>query len=313
MSHFDSDYAPNTTDQTGLYSYRNQPAAAQWNLSRLAEAFALIFPNHNNCFADAAASFSPMFQHEMAAIYRRKLGLLKSDDGVVLALLAKLIDTMENTGSEYTHTFSCLTTFASHSMPLHEGIVAAAAESISAYCQTPDRALHELVPRYQRLMRTDVADGDAVATLRRIAEVRPINLRQQLVVQQAQEELRKSQLAERTVQKVERAHAFLQNGKKHEADLAAWKAFMEEYSGHLLRDATPTAERQKIMEGVNPRFLPWPWVLQTCIDASKGGDYHTMSELLLRCEHPFEEDPRDGKLWKCSPPAMYQSVLSCSS
>ena len=99
-------------DAHGRYAYGNQPAIAQWNLTRLAEALlSLMDPVETTAIEMAEKSlelFPVRFQHHWLAGMRRKLGLFNEepDDAV---LFKKLLEWMYRTKADFTNTFAGLT------------------------------------------------------------------------------------------------------------------------------------------------------------------------------------------------------------
>jgi uncharacterized protein YdiU (UPF0061 family) len=105
-------YRPETVfssiDHRGRYAYRNQPAIAQWNLTRFAETLLpLLDSNEERAIAiatDALGVFPDRFEHYWFAGMRRKLGLqtAESDD---VDLIQTLLDWMQAAGADFTNTF----------------------------------------------------------------------------------------------------------------------------------------------------------------------------------------------------------------
>lgn len=108
-------YDPRTVfssiDEHGRYAYGNQPAIAQWNLTRFAETLApLLHPDQNTAEAlaiEAIEGFGPLFIKHWQMGTRRKLGLFNEkpeDQDLVNALLAW----MHKTKADFTNTFAAL-------------------------------------------------------------------------------------------------------------------------------------------------------------------------------------------------------------
>ena len=99
MDTYDPATVFSSIDAQGRYAFGNQPAIAQWNLTRLAEAMLTLFD------ADQASGdlrgrggverFAVRFEHHWLAGMRAKLGLFGEDDGdtaLIDALLAWMDD-----------------------------------------------------------------------------------------------------------------------------------------------------------------------------------------------------------------------------
>jgi uncharacterized protein YdiU (UPF0061 family) len=95
-------------DRSGRYAYANQPAIAQWNLTRLAECLLpLIDEDADRAVAlaeEALTEFGSSFQQAYWTRMRRKLGLFtEAEDDIVLG--AELLDAMAAQGADFTLTF----------------------------------------------------------------------------------------------------------------------------------------------------------------------------------------------------------------
>jgi len=98
-------------DVQGRYSYSNQPHAAHWNLTRLAEALLPLLEQEAGekeaalaSAYEALAGFGPQFEAAHAAGLRRKLGLLTERDGDA-GLAQDLLERMAVNRADFTLTF----------------------------------------------------------------------------------------------------------------------------------------------------------------------------------------------------------------
>ncbi|HTO03268.1 MAG TPA: YdiU family protein, partial [Opitutus sp.] len=98
-------------DRNGRYAYGNQPAIAQWNLTRFAETllplFDLVEERAVEIATEALAAFSERYQHHWLAGMRRKLGLFTDEPGD-RALIESLLTWMQNSKSDFTNSFAGL-------------------------------------------------------------------------------------------------------------------------------------------------------------------------------------------------------------
>jgi uncharacterized protein YdiU (UPF0061 family) len=100
-------------DQQGRYAYGNQPAIAQWNLTRLAESLLpVVRGDEEQAIAAVRAvleSFSERFEQHQLAGARGKLGLCTAevDDG---RLFGDLLGLMGEARADFTSTFASLAT-----------------------------------------------------------------------------------------------------------------------------------------------------------------------------------------------------------
>jgi len=98
-------------DAAGRYAYGQQPAIAQWNLARLAEALLPLFDADQARALERAnaclATFETRFQYHWLAGMRAKLGLL-DDEPEDAALAEGLLTWMHATRADFTSTFARL-------------------------------------------------------------------------------------------------------------------------------------------------------------------------------------------------------------
>lgn len=111
MEAYDPDTVFSSIDRNGRYAYRNQPAAAHWNLIRLAEALLPLLETEAGSeeaaiasAREALAAFEPQFLAARLSGLRRKLGLLTEhdEDG---ALAEDLLERMAANQADFTLTF----------------------------------------------------------------------------------------------------------------------------------------------------------------------------------------------------------------
>ena len=114
MDRYDPDTVYSSIDHAGRYRYGNQPAIAEWNLTRLAEAL-LPLMHEQDDGVDAAirsakevlATFVPRYEGAFHARLRRKLGLLTERDGDD-RLFDELFEAMRSDRADLTLTFRAL-------------------------------------------------------------------------------------------------------------------------------------------------------------------------------------------------------------
>ena len=113
MDTYDPATVFSSIDAQGRYAYVNQPAIAQWNLARLAEAMLPLFDADQARGIEVAnasiARFDARFQHHWLTGMRAKLGLFTADPDDA-ALVAALLTWMQSTRADFTNTFRMLCT-----------------------------------------------------------------------------------------------------------------------------------------------------------------------------------------------------------
>ncbi|HZA37237.1 MAG TPA: YdiU family protein [Vicinamibacterales bacterium] len=113
MDAYDPATVFSSIDAGGRYAYGNQPAIAQWNLARLAEAMLPLFdPDADRAAERATAAldrFPALFEQHWLDGMRAKLGLFtreRDDEGLVNDLLALML----RQSADFTNTFRLITT-----------------------------------------------------------------------------------------------------------------------------------------------------------------------------------------------------------
>jgi uncharacterized protein YdiU (UPF0061 family) len=111
MEAYDSDKVFSSIDVNGRYAYSNQPHAAHWNLTRLAETLLPLLEQEEGSAEaglasahEALAAFGPQFEAAQLAGLRRKLGLFTEREGDA-ALAEGLLERMADNGADFTLTF----------------------------------------------------------------------------------------------------------------------------------------------------------------------------------------------------------------
>jgi len=107
IDNFDPTWTPNTTDASGRrYRFGQQPAIAQWNLVRLAEALAPVFADETPLHAGLEA-YHRVYATEYDAMNRSKFGLrTRQDDDD--ALMRECFALLYDVEADYTRFFRAL-------------------------------------------------------------------------------------------------------------------------------------------------------------------------------------------------------------
>jgi uncharacterized protein YdiU (UPF0061 family) len=111
-------------DHGGRYAYGNQPAIAQWNLARLAEAMLPLFDADGDRAVDRVTEslnrFPDLFHQHWLEGMRAKLGLFTREDDDE-ALVNSLLAWMRGRSADFTNTFRSLVGNEMNSDPEFEG------------------------------------------------------------------------------------------------------------------------------------------------------------------------------------------------
>lgn len=114
---FDPATVFSSIDHQGRYAYGNQPAVAQWNLARFAEALLPLVDADEDAAAAALTAVVSAFPARHSTAWtsgmRAKLGLPPEvDDTTATPLIADLLSLLARRGTDYTSFFRHLTTAA---------------------------------------------------------------------------------------------------------------------------------------------------------------------------------------------------------
>ncbi|CAB4002050.1 Hypothetical predicted protein, partial [Paramuricea clavata] len=113
MDNFNPDFVCNASDDMARYSYKAQPEICKWNLIKLAEAMADVLP-----IAKSRILLEDVYDLEFLDYYlnkmRRKLGITWKALASDRKLVEELLQTMEETGADFTNVFRCLSQIKVH-------------------------------------------------------------------------------------------------------------------------------------------------------------------------------------------------------
>lgn len=110
---FDPAAVYSSVDETGRYSYRNQPVMAEWNLTRLAESLLPLFHDEQEQAVaqaqESLAAFRRQYSEAWSAGMAAKLGLPDGlDDGVASPLVDEVLSLLQTGGADHTLFFRSL-------------------------------------------------------------------------------------------------------------------------------------------------------------------------------------------------------------
>lgn len=112
MDAYDPDTVFSSIDAQGRYAYGNQPAIAQWNLTRFAETLLPLIGNEQEKAKkqamDVLEGFGPKFRSEWLSGMRSKLGLI-GEEPEDEQLIGDLLAMMKENKADFTNTFRALT------------------------------------------------------------------------------------------------------------------------------------------------------------------------------------------------------------
>uniref|UniRef100_A0A8C6WW32 Selenoprotein O n=1 Tax=Neogobius melanostomus TaxID=47308 RepID=A0A8C6WW32_9GOBI len=278
---FDPDYICNASDNSGRYSYQAQPTICRWNLVKLAEALAPELPPER---AEAVMDeYMDVYNRFYLGNMRRKLGLLKKEEPEDEILITELLQTMHNTGADFTNTFRSLSQISCPKEGENEEeILGQATQLLLKQCAS----LEELKAANKPTM-----DPRELAMLLSLAQTNPtlfqiisdrMTIARQLDKLSKLKDLMESSQEELKIKQAE-----------------DWTAWITRYRKRLgrelegLSDAVQAVQddRVKVMDHTNPRVVLRNYIAQNAIEAAENGDFSEVQRVLMVLEKPFSSQP----------------------
>ncbi|KAM4573370.1 selenoprotein O1 [Odontesthes bonariensis] len=282
MDRFDPDFICNASDNSGRYSYQAQPAICRWNLVKLAEALAPELPPER---AEAVMDeYLDLFNHFYLENMRKKLGLLKKDEPEDEMLITELMQTMHNTGADFTNTFRSLSQISCPSEGETEGEeepVKKATDLLLEQCAS----LEELKAANQPTM-----DPRELAMLLSMAQSNPA------LFQMISDRVTIARQLERLSKLKDLMETSQEELKAQQAE--EWTSWIKHYRKRLARELEGQSdvqavqeERLRVMDSSNPRVVLRNYIAQNAIEAAENGDFSEVQRVLKVLEKPFSSQP----------------------
>ncbi|KAM7002880.1 selenoprotein O1 [Tautogolabrus adspersus] len=282
MDRFDPDFICNASDNSGRYSYKAQPAVCRWNLVKLAEALAPeLPPDRAETVID---EYLDLYNEFYLQNMRRKLGLLKKDEPEDEILITELLQTMHNTGADFTNTFRSLSQISCPAEGDAEGeedVVKNAAELLLQQCAS----LEELKAANKPSM-----DPRELAMLLSMAQSNPTLF--QMISDRA--------TIARQLDKLSKLKDLMETNQeelstKHAEEWSRWITRYRKRLGRELEGQSDVQavqeERVTVMDSTNPRVVLRNYIAQNAIEAAESGDFSEVQRVLKVLEKPFSSQP----------------------
>lgn len=282
MDRFDPDFICNASDNSGRYSYQAQPAICRWNLVKLAEALAPELPPDR---AEAVMDeYLDLFNRFYLENMRKKLGLLKKEDPEDEILITQLLQTMHNTGADFTNTFRSLSQISCPTEGESEGdedLTKKATDLLLEQCAS----LEELKAANKPTM-----DPRELAMLLSMAQSNPALFQmisdRATIARQLERLSRLKDLMETSQEELRTKHA------------EEWTSWIARYRKRLALELEGQSdvqavqeERVKEMDSSNPRVVLRNYIAQNAIEAAENGDFSEVQRVLKVLEKPFSDQP----------------------
>ncbi|KAF5897516.1 selenoprotein O [Clarias magur] len=281
MDRFDPEFICNASDNTGRYSYQAQPEICRWNLARLAEA---LHPDLPTDRAQAVLEeYTPLFNTFYLSNMRRKLGLLRKEEPEDEILITNLMQTMHNTGADFTNTFRCLSQIPCPAEgETAEDRVKQATELLLQQCasleELKDASKPSMDPREFSMLLSLAQSNPALFSM--LSDRRTLS-------QQLEKLARLKELLEIT-------EMDLKTKQTEE-----WTCWIKQYRQRLAHECEGECdvkavqkERVCVMDSTNPRIVLRNYIAQNAIEAAEKGDFSEVQRVLKVLEKPF--CPQEG-------------------
>lgn len=116
MDRFRAHHIANSSDHEGRYAWTAQPAVGQWNCARLLGACATLLAAEPEATTALHTHFAQVYDTEVMARWRAKLGLLEAREGDA-ALVNRLLTLMQQGRCDFTLSFRALASLPEPGQP----------------------------------------------------------------------------------------------------------------------------------------------------------------------------------------------------
>lgn len=282
MDRFDPDFVCNASDNSARYSYQAQPAICRWNLVKLAEALAPELPPDR---AEAVMDeYLDLYNGFYLENMRKKLGLLNKDEPEDEILITELLQTMHNTGADFTNTFRSLS-------------------QISCPTEGQSEAGEELVKKATDLLLEQCASLEELKAANK-PSMDPRELAMLLSMAQSNPALFQM-ISDRTtiarqLDRLSKLKDLMETSQEelNTKQAEEWSRWITRYRKRLARDLEGQSdvqaaqeERVRVMDGTNPRVVLRNYIAQNAIEAAENGDFSEVQRVLKVLEKPFSSQP----------------------
>ncbi|KAJ8374107.1 hypothetical protein SKAU_G00046870 [Synaphobranchus kaupii] len=283
MDRFDPDFVSNNSDNSGRYSYQAQPAVCRWNLARLAEALGPeLRPQSRQAVLD---EYLPLYNGFYLGNMRKKLGLLRKEEPEDETLVTDLLQTMHNTGADFTNTFRSLSQM---SCPLgeetqeeEEAALGCSVDLLLEQCSS----LEELKEANKPTM-----DHRELVMVLSLAQSNPA------LFEMLADKASVSKQLERLARLKELVDTNPEDLKAKQRE--DWTRWVKQYRKRLAQECDGQSDPQEVeeervrtMDSVNPRVVLRNYIAQNVIEAAEAGDYSEVQRILKVLENPFSAQP----------------------
>ncbi|XP_042631381.1 protein adenylyltransferase SelO-1, mitochondrial isoform X2 [Cyprinus carpio] len=278
MDRFDPDFICNASDTSGRYSYQAQPAICRWNLARLAEALVPDLPPDRA--EQVLDEYLPIYNGFYLSNMRKKLGLLRKEEPEDEILITELMQTMHNTGADFTNTFRSLSQISCPTQQEGEDETEAIKQATELLLQQC-ASLEELKAANRPTM-----DPRELAMLLSMAQSNPALFQmisdRKTVARQLERLSRLKELMDTTAEQLR---------AKQTED---WSRWIKKYRQRLACECESgldvkelQEERVRVMNNNNPYVVLRNYIAQNAVEAAENDDFSEVQRVLKVLEKPF--------------------------
>lgn len=280
LDYYDPNHVCNASDDHGRYRFEAQPEICKWNLGKLAEAIKDVLPLERSMAALEEIYDVEFQQHYMEKMHL-KLGLLNKqlpEDG---DLVKSLLDTMYQTGADFTNCFRCLSRISVQNSSCGDDSDESILDYLISQCQTLEEKKRTSKPylgarEFQMFMM--------------LLQNSP-GLMEQLGAGGVMIEKEKERR-----EKFARLEALTHEAKEAQ-DRKMWQDWIGQYRLRLQADILDEQDQEKakkerveVMKSNNPRYILRNYMAQNAISAAENGDYSEVQRVLKILENPYSDN-----------------------
>jgi len=291
---YNPDFICNGSDDSGRYSFKNQPKMCKWNLEKLAESIHFV-PYQR--LEEQLNLFDKYFNDSYMEKMRMKLGLMSPMEGDK-ELVDSLLETMLATAADYTNTFREL----SH--------VTIPDSEVTGPMSQNDVALEIIL---QQLNNVDTLIKMNAPSLP------PSQLQMMIMLMQQSPDILRMmgkgpEFLSEELKKWENFKSLksMKNEEKELKDRNLWNQWLMLYRNRLVKEYNNnnnnelSQKRIQLMNQNNPKFILRNWIAQEAIEKAENGDFSAVNKLLETLKTPYSDEV--DKSYAALPPSWSSDI-----